>query len=125
MSAQEAAFSKDCADCPIRDCAQSKELVHCGECECVGGDLVDRHSTECERLKAFQNDGRTHHLPILQQLDDVQRKGIGAWLADQKTRWTCTCGQPYSWYEKVCQRCGKALDSYANQENDKDTSKKE
>lgn len=96
-----------CANCQIRACAQSKGLVHCGECDQLA----------CERLKAFQNDGRPHHLPILQQLDDVNRKGIGPWLADQQARWTCSCGQPYSWYESVCQRCGNALDSYANQDS--------
>jgi len=101
-----------CADCQIRACAQDKGLTHCGECE-----QVDRYETACERLKAFQNDGRIHHLPILQQLDDVKRKGIGPWLAEQQARWTCSCGQPFSWYESVCQRCGKTLNSYANQDS--------
>jgi hypothetical protein len=101
-----------CAECPIRACAEDKGIVHCGECE-----LFDRHRLACDRLKVFQNDGRVHHMPIVQQLDDVDRKGIGPWLAEQKARWTCACGWPFSWYERTCQRCGKALDSYANQDS--------
>ena len=101
-----------CADCQIRACAQSKGFVHCGEC-----DQFDRHRLACERLKAFQNDGRAHHLPILQQLDDVHRKGIGPWLAAQQARWTCACGHPYSWYEIICQHCGQVLNSYADQDS--------
>jgi hypothetical protein len=106
-----------CADCQIRACAESKGLVHCGECDLTDRDLFDRQQLACERLKAFQNDGRAHHLPILQQLEDVKRKGVGQWLAEQKARWTCACGAPFSWYETVCQRCGKDLNSYANPDN--------
>jgi hypothetical protein len=101
-----------CAECQIRACAESQGFAHCGECD----QFANPHIL-CQRLKAFQNDGRIHHLPIAQQLADVQRKGVGQWLAEQKARWTCACGQPFSWYETVCQHCGKDLDSYANQDN--------
>jgi hypothetical protein len=101
-----------CAECQIRDCAEGRGIVHCGECE----RSANPHAL-CQRLKAFQTDGRAHHIPILQQLEDVQRRGIGQWLAEQKERWTCACGQPFSWYERVCRRCGKSLHSYANQDD--------
>lgn len=91
-----------CVECPIRACADEKGLVHCGEC----ADLP------CARLLTFQNDGRVHHLSILEQLDDIKRKGVKQWLTEQQARWTCACGQPFSWYETVCPHCGASLDSY-------------
>lgn len=90
-----------CAECRIRACADQKGLTHCGQCA----------ELPCERLLAFQNDGRAHHLPILEQLHDMEQ-GADAWLARQAARWTCSCGQPFSWYETVCQKCGAPIDGY-------------
>lgn len=97
-----------CDKCQIRACVESRGLVHCGQCE-----RSQNSQSLCERLEAFQNDGHIHHLAILQQLEDVQRKGIGQWLAEQRIRWTCACGNPFSWYETRCQHCHALLDSYA------------
>jgi hypothetical protein len=91
-----------CAACAIRDCAQEKGLSHCGECS----------QLPCERLLAFRNDGRLHHLPILEQLGDLARKDPEQWLREQAERWTCACGVAFSWYETSCVRCDSALDSY-------------
>jgi len=94
-----------CSECAIRACADHQGLAHCAK------------SAEfpCPRLIAFQTDGRAHHLPILEQLEDIQRKDIEPWLVEQAARWTCICGQPFSWYEIVCPKCGKPLDSYREQ----------
>ncbi len=94
-----------CAECAIRDCADQKGITHCGECD----------EFPCARLIAFQTDGRAHHLPILEQLEDIKRKGITQWLVAQSARWTCECGQPFSWYETVCQKCGSLLDGFKQQ----------
>lgn len=91
-----------CADCAIRRCADQKGIAHCGQCA----------ELPCERLLAFQNDGHPHHLPILEQLEDVQRQGAEQWLIDQAARWTCSCGQPFSWYETTCTQCGSPLDGF-------------
>jgi hypothetical protein len=100
-----------CANCQIRACAESRGIRHCGEC-----DQFDLSCLACDRLKAFQNDGRVHHLPIVQQLDDVNRRGVGQWLAEQRARWICDCGQPFTWYESKCQHCGKRLASFADRD---------
>lgn len=88
-----------CAKCKIRECAGQKSLVHCGECA----------EFPCARLIAFQTDGRAHHMQVLEQLEEVKRKGITPWLAEQAARWTCACGRPFSWYETTCQHCGASL----------------
>ena len=91
-----------CAQCAIRDCADEHGIRHCGECDTL----------PCDRLTAFQNDGCAHHLPVIEQLEELNRLGIERWLAKQAHQWTCSCGTPYSWYEVVCQHCGAALDSF-------------
>ena len=93
-----------CAQCQIRACAEEKELFHCGLC-------VD---FPCRRLMDFQSDGRTHHVPVLDQLEALRERGPERWLAERARRWTCTCGARFSWYETVCRQCSAPLDSYAS-----------
>ncbi len=91
-----------CAHCEIRSCADARGILHCGACA----------GFPCDRIAAFQNDGRVHHRDILLELERLQAKGPGQWLAEQETRWTCGCGEPYGWYEERCRRCGAPLPSY-------------
>jgi hypothetical protein len=48
----------------------------------------------------------------LTQLERLRQVGSDQWLAEQARRWECECGEPYSWYEETCNRCGKSLVSY-------------
>ena len=91
-----------CAQCDIRACADEKGISHCGLCP----------ELPCERILAFQNDGRVHHRNILIQLAELCAKGEKAWLAEQAQRWSCTCGEGFSWYDEVCHNCGRPLASY-------------
>jgi hypothetical protein len=91
-----------CAHCEIRACADARGLLHCGLCS----------EFPCERIKAFQSDGRVHHRPVLSQLQELKARGPERWLAAQAARWTCACGAPFSWYEEFCPHCGAPLDSY-------------
>lgn len=92
-----------CAACQIRACAEAAGLRHCGECP----------SLPCDRLVAFQTDGRKHHLDVLDNLRALRAQGADAWLKAQAARWRCPgCGAPFSWYEQTCQACGCALPSY-------------
>lgn len=91
-----------CAQCEIRACTDERGILHCGLC----GDFP------CERLQTFQNDGRLHHRDIFFQLERARKIRPEAWLAEQARRWECECGEPYSWYEETCSKCGKALASY-------------
>ena len=91
-----------CAHCEIRACADSRGITHCGLCA----------DFPCPRLWAFQSDGRVHHEDILIQLENLRQEGPEKWLAAQAERWTCSCGESYSWYEENCYQCGEPLASY-------------
>lgn len=91
-----------CVDCDLRDCADARGLLHCGLCD----------DFSCEKLQAFQFDGRKHHRDIVANLTRLRDVGLERWLDEQAERWRCTCGQPFSWYEQVCAKCGAALVSY-------------
>ena len=91
-----------CAQCAIRACAEEKDVPHCGACE----------QFPCAQLLAFRNDGRPHHLPILEQLEELARKDPEQWLGEQAARWTCGCSLPFSWYETVCAGCGAKVDGW-------------
>ncbi len=92
-----------CRDCEIRTCVERRNLLHCGECGAL----------PCERLIAFQTDGRKHHLPIIGNLRMLRDQGQDVWLQEQASRWQCSeCATAFSWYEEVCQVCGVAVSSY-------------
>jgi hypothetical protein len=91
-----------CALCEFRACAEEKGIVHCGLCA----------EYPCDRLRAFQSDGRPHHRDVLDNLESLRALGPERWLAEQERRWRCACGALFSWYETHCRRCGAALDSY-------------
>jgi hypothetical protein len=90
-----------CARCEIRACADGRGVLHCGLCD----------EFPCERLEAFRDDGRVHHLDVVSNLEDLNAKGPDRWLAAQARRWTCACGTGFSWYETVCHHCGEPLAS--------------
>ncbi len=91
-----------CAECRIRACAESKNIVHCGLCS----------EFPCDRIRAFQSDGRIHHLDVISNLEELRAKGPDQRLAEQQQRWICKCGASFSWYEKSCHNCGAVLNSY-------------
>jgi hypothetical protein len=91
-----------CAQCEIRACADGKGVLHCGDCD----------EFPCERLEAFRDDGRVHHLDVVANLEDLGAEGADQWLEEQERRWTCGCGARFSWYETACHRCGEPLASY-------------
>jgi hypothetical protein len=91
-----------CAQCEIRACTDGKGVQHCGLCA----------DFPCQRLRAFQSDGRVHHTNVLIELVRLRKKGAQAWLAEQQELWRCSCGESYSWYEEKCHRCGAPLASY-------------
>jgi predicted amidophosphoribosyltransferase len=91
-----------CARCDIRACADNKGIQHCGLCD----------EFPCERLWAFQGDGRLHHEDILIELVNLRHKIPEAWLAEQEQIWKCACGESFSWYQETCHKCGAPLASY-------------
>jgi hypothetical protein len=92
-----------CRDCEIRACADARGLRHCGACE----------QLPCEQLRAFQYNGRKHHLDVEANLQAVERRGAEGWLVIQALQWQCpSCDAPFSWYEITCHACGAPLPSY-------------
>jgi hypothetical protein len=91
-----------CAECQIRACAETKGILHCGLCE----------EFPCDQIRAFQNDGRIHHLDIISNLEALRNKRPDRWLIEQEQRWQCRCGARFSWYETTCHQCGEVLNSY-------------
>lgn len=91
-----------CAQCEIRACTDKRGIIHCGLCS----------EFPCERIRAFQSDGRLHHQGILIELEKLSEIDSGQWLAEQAQKWQCECGEAYSWYEETCGKCGKPLASY-------------
>ena len=94
----------DCQMCAIRACAEARGVPHCGFCE----------HFPCDRLRAFQSNGRKHHVPVIDDLRSALASGADGWLARQADRWSCpACGVPFSWYEATCANCGTILTSHA------------
>jgi hypothetical protein len=93
-----------CSRCVIRACAKDRGCFHCGLCP----------ELPCDRLRAFQGDGRSHHRDVLAHLEELKTNGPDRWLAEQAQRWTCKCGAGFSWYEVFCYRCGAPLPSYGS-----------
>jgi hypothetical protein len=100
-----------CTQCKIRICAEEKSLAHCGLCS----------QYPCEQLKAFQHDGRIHHLDIMDNLAELKTKEPEQWLEKQARQWTCECGTRFSWYETHCHTCGNSLKSYNTTEKEKNS----
>ncbi len=91
-----------CAQCEIRACADDHSVAYCSLCP----------DFPCQRIEAFQGDGRVHHRDVIANLEALKAQGPDAWLAEQARRWTCTCGQGFSWYEETCSHCGVSVSSY-------------
>ncbi len=100
--------SRWCRSCHIRDCAVSREVDYCFECD----------DYACEHLLSFANDQHSHHSAVLANLEQMLRQGVDAWLEKQKRRWTCTgCGRSHSWYEKTCPACTAELFTCVDEES--------
>jgi hypothetical protein len=81
-----------CGECAIRDCASGRELLHCGQCR----------EFPCDRIIAFNNDGKPHHGEVLGNLQLLREIGERRWLEQMEAKWTCTCGAKRSWYYRSC-----------------------
>ena len=82
--------------CAIKNCASGRGFAHCGECA----------DYPCAEITRFAGDGIPHHAEIVDNLEALKRVGAEAWLADQASRWQCSCGARLSWYARICPTCG-------------------
>lgn len=80
------------SDCPTRECAMRKGILHCGECE----------GFPCEVLNRFYNDGIAHHALARDNIERLKQSGADEWLSQQGTEHTCQCGKRRLWFVKEC-----------------------
>ncbi|MCF7794686.1 MAG: DUF3795 domain-containing protein [Candidatus Cloacimonetes bacterium] len=93
-------LSSWCNECEFKDCAISKNLEFCFECD----------DYPCQMLKDFQADNAVHHSSVFRGLDRIKEIGIEKWLTEQAERWRCErCGTPSTWYREKCEKCGTEL----------------
>jgi hypothetical protein len=98
-----------CKDCVMRLCARDRDLDFCVECE----------DYPCNSFETFQRDRFPHHTLIAPNLAAICAAGVDAWLEGQKKRWSCPkCGEPFTWYEEECAKCGGKLYDACAEEDD-------
>ncbi len=91
-----------CAACPIRTCALGKGVEHCSNCSeypCTN------YTNWAKAVWLLPHIGEARD-----NLEQIRRNGVGAWLLAQKTRWACaSCGAGISWYAATCGQCGQSV----------------
>ena len=91
--------------CEVRKCANGKQLQSCGLCK----------GYPCDKIKAMFNDKPKYGLRE-KYLNTVRDKGLPAWLAEMKTRWTCKkCQTPFGYGMTACKTCGEKIYSDAEE----------
>jgi len=50
---------------------------------------------------------------VLKNMEMIQNTGLSNWLEMQDKRWHCEhCGEPHSWYDEICPKCGVVVNNY-------------
>jgi len=91
--------------CEVRKCANARALQSCGLCK----------DYPCGKIKDMFNETPKYGLRE-KYLNAVRDKGLPAWLAEMKTRWTCKkCGTPFGYGMTACKKCGEKVWSDAEE----------
>jgi len=91
--------------CDVRKCANARMLQSCGLCK----------SYPCDKITAMFNETPKYGLRE-KYLNTVRDKGLPAWLADMKARWTCKkCQTPFGYGMTACKKCGEKIWSDAEE----------
>jgi hypothetical protein len=80
------------SDCPTKECAEKKQLSHCGDCE----------GFPCDALNAFYHDGISHHAMALANVKRIRVDGPEKWLLEQEKEYACQCGKRRLWFATEC-----------------------
>lgn len=82
--------------CEVRKCAKRNNVRSCGQCR----------SYPCKLIPPLFNEKPKYGLRE-KNLNEVRDRGLEAWLASQKKRWTCpACGKPFGHGATSCPSCG-------------------
>lgn len=89
-----------CRKCAIKDCVNTRGLTYCFACE----------EYPCKRLKNLEKSYQTRYrASLLENSKSVKEKGLAAFMARQKERYTCPkCGGVISLHDAVCTECREA-----------------
>ena len=94
----------NCAACKIRECARSKKVEHCIECNEYPCGMLG-HSQQAQAVLPHLKENQPN-------MERIREKGIEKWLVEQKVRWQCPqCKNLFSWYSTRCSHCGANLKS--------------
>ena len=94
---------KSCVACSLKTCGQHRAGTagYCFECA----------SYPCPRLRRLDKRYRTkYHMSMLENLEMIRERGVGAFLARERERWTCAgCGGVVCVHRDVCLFCGRPV----------------
>lgn len=93
--------SPSCISCAIKICAKEKGLTYCYEC----GEFP------CKQVKNINKRYETkYHTKLIENLLYAKDKGVEAFLAMDKKRWTCgECGGVICVHDDECTECHTKL----------------
>lgn len=99
-NASNESLPKSCVKCIIKNCEiiKNSQSKLCYECD----------KFPCKRLKQMDKRYRSkYHMSEIENLEFIKLKGMDAFLASEKTRWTCSqCGKGViNVHRGVCSEC--------------------
>lgn len=92
--------SKDTRRCQIQDCAASRSLRHCFDCD----------DYPCKRiLRLERNYNKRYGVSLIENCRSIQELGRDNFFEQQREKYRCPdCGGIISLHDKVCSECRKA-----------------
>jgi hypothetical protein len=99
---QETSQPVYCRRCKIRDCAVSRGIDFCYECE----------SFPCPRIKQIDKRYRLrYHVSLIENGIRIKTVGLEQFLREDKQKWTCPgCGGVVCMHSRVCSACGREME---------------
>ena len=93
---------KHCQNCKKKNCAESRGLTHCAQCE----------DFPCRLVKSLDKSYRQRYgTSLLRNAEHLQEIGTEKYLQEEKQRWTCReCGGVVCIHDHLCSDCGQEMD---------------
>lgn len=90
-----------CAQCKIKECAKSKNIRVCIDCD----------EFPCDKMTSFiDNEKYPYHKEVEAKMKRYKEIGLEKWLAEQEKEYICkSCGKIYNFFQKTCEACGTKL----------------
>jgi hypothetical protein len=91
-----------CRKCNIKSCVQSKNFIHCFEC----------NDFPCKLIKNLEKSYiKRYSTSLIENSRIAKEKGISAFLENDRRKWTCAdCGDVFSLHDGVCSECNGTKD---------------